>query len=228
MSEPEIVQDAAPRLAMSQLRRIRRVVDAAVALAEQGGFEGVRLRDVAEASGVALGTLYKYFHSKEDILLRAVNEEAEGLERVLRERPPEGDTAVERVTGAFARATRGITRRPGFGRAVLRAIAAAGPDTAIQQAGFHMRMTRVVVAMLRGEAPDLATPLSEPVGSEREREIAMVLEHVWFASLLGWASGLHPTSTVTERIRATVTLLLEPAPTVPGGTGALQGRERPA
>ncbi len=50
---------ASPRLASSQLRRVRAVVDAAVALAERGGFDAVRLRDVAEASGVALGTLYK-------------------------------------------------------------------------------------------------------------------------------------------------------------------------
>ena len=64
---------APPRLVSSQLRRIRRIVDAAVALAEQGGFDAVRLRDVAEASGVALGTLYKYFRSKEEILLFAVN-----------------------------------------------------------------------------------------------------------------------------------------------------------
>jgi len=66
------------RLATSQLRRVRRIVDAAVALAEEGGFDGVRLRDVAEASGVALGPLYKYFRSKEDLLLCAVNEETVG------------------------------------------------------------------------------------------------------------------------------------------------------
>ena len=57
----------APKLVASQLRRMRRIVDAAVELAEQGGFEAVRLRDVAERSDVALGTLYKYFRSKEDI-----------------------------------------------------------------------------------------------------------------------------------------------------------------
>ena len=49
-----------------------------MALAEEGGFDGVRLRDVAEASGVALGPLYKYFRSKEDLLLCAVNEETVG------------------------------------------------------------------------------------------------------------------------------------------------------
>ncbi|MCP4004081.1 MAG: hypothetical protein GY725_07795, partial [bacterium] len=41
--EPQIA-----RLVASQLKRMRRIVDAAVDLAEQGGFEAVRLRDVAE------------------------------------------------------------------------------------------------------------------------------------------------------------------------------------
>src|SRR5512147_3180818 len=80
---------AAPvaRLAANQLRRMRRIVDTAVDLAEQGGFEAVRLRDVAERSDVALGTLYKYFRSKEDILLFALNEEIERLEHATATRP---------------------------------------------------------------------------------------------------------------------------------------------
>jgi hypothetical protein len=79
----------------------------------------------------------------------------------------------------------------------------------VQQAGFHLRLSRMVVAALRGEAALLRLPLAEPVGSERERRVALVLEHVWFACLLGWVSGLHPLKTVTERMRDAVSLLLE-------------------
>jgi AcrR family transcriptional regulator len=201
--------EAPPRLAMSQLRRIRRIVEAAIDLAEKGGFDGVRLRDVAEASGVALGTLYKYFRSKEDILLMAVNEEAAGLERVLAERPPVAGTASDRLVELFARATRGLTRRPDFARAVLHAVAAAGADTAIQQAAFHLRLSRIIIAVLRGEGVDPELPLPQTIGSDREQRIALVLEHVWFASLLGWASGLHSVSHVTETMRSAVELLLE-------------------
>jgi len=199
-----------PRLVASQLRRIRRIVEAAVALAEQGGFDAVRLRDVAEASGVALGTLYKYFRSKEEILLFAVNEDMERLEAVLHERPPRGETPTERLSELFARATRGFVRRPDYAHAVLRSTAAGHASTAVQQAGFHLRLSRIIVAALRGEAPPLAKPLAERLGSEREQRIALVLEHVWFACLLGWVSGLHPVRTVTERMRDTVSLLLEP------------------
>ncbi len=206
---PEREGEPSPRLALSQLKRIRRIVDAAIALAEAGGFDGVRLRDVADASGVALGTLYKYFRSKEDVLLFAVNEDNEELLRVVSERPPQSALATERLVELFARATRGLTRRPNFARAVLRAIAASEADSAVQQAAFHLRMSRMIVAALRGEPPDVATPLSVPVGSEREQRIARVLEHVWFSTLIGWASGLHPISTVTERMQETVELLLE-------------------
>ncbi len=50
-----------------------RILDVAVALAEEGGFENVRQRDVASRAGVALGTLYKSFRSKEDILSAALD-----------------------------------------------------------------------------------------------------------------------------------------------------------
>ena len=53
---------------MSEGRR-ERIIDATVELADEGGFEAVRLRDVASASGVALGTVYRNFTSKEDLLV---------------------------------------------------------------------------------------------------------------------------------------------------------------
>ena len=206
-SEPPDGEGVA-RLAASQLRRVRRIVDAAVALAEEGGFDGVRLRDVAEASGVALGTLYKYFRSKEDILLFAVNEEAERLEMVIAGRPPSGGSAEERTTEFFARATRGFTRRPNFARAVLRAIASGDHKTAVKVAGFHLRIARMIVAAIRGERPGVSRAIAEPEGTEREQEIVKILEHVWFSALVGWAGGLHSAKTVTDQMRTTAAYLL--------------------
>ena len=196
------------RLAASQLRRVRRIVDAAVALAEEGGFDGVRLRDVAEASGVALGTLYKYFRSKEDILLFAVNEEAERLETVIAARPPSGGSAQERSTEFFARATRGFTRRPNFARAVLRAIASGDHKTAAKVAGFHLRMGRMIVAAIRDERPEISRAVTEPEGTDQEQAMVKILEHVWFSALVGWAGGLHPARTVTDQMRTTAAYLL--------------------
>jgi len=208
------------RLAASQLRRMRAVVDAAVALAEKGGFEGVRLRDVAEASGVALGTLYKYFRSKEDILLFAVHEEASKLEAVMVARPALGDTPTERLAHFFARATRGFTRRPNLARAVIRAIAVGETDLAMKVAAFHLRITRLIVAALRGEPSVAAGPNGELLGDPREQLVAATLNRVWFASLVGWAGGLHSGREINERMQETAELLLGERPVF--GTG---GRE---
>ncbi len=201
-------EDGVPkaRLAASQLRRYRRIVDAVIELAEKGGFEGVRLRDVAEVSEVALGTLYKYFHSKEDILLFALTEELEKLETAMATHPVEGRSPLARVTRFFERATRGMTYRPQFARAMLRAMASGDVQVASKVAGFHSRMTRLIVAALRGKPVDLSRDISA-ASTERERQVAFMLQNVWFASLVGWAGGLHPTRDIASRVRTAAALM---------------------
>jgi len=174
-------------------------VDAASRLAEEGGFEAVRLRDVAEASGVALGTLYRYFRSKEDILVFVLAEELDELERALARRPVRGDTPRERVGKVFGITTRALTRRPDFARALLRAVASGEPATTVKVAAFHLRVGRLVLDALRGGAPE----------TDRLRRVALILQQVWFASLVGWAGGLHAPATVTAQVDAAAELLLE-------------------
>lgn len=198
-------------LAASQLKRLRRIVDAAVSLADEGGFEAVRLRDVAEASDVALGTLYKYFRNKEDILLFALSEQVSQLEAALVRAPVAGASPLERVVAFFSRSTVGMTHRPQFARAVLRSMASGDPEIAVKIAGFHLRMTRLIVAAMRGETPALDDPMTAEVGTERERQVAFILMNVWYASLAGWAGGLHPPKVVEDHIRTAATLMSVPS-----------------
>jgi len=204
---------AAPvaRLAANQLRRMRRIVDAAVDLAEKGGFEAVRLRDVAEKSDVALGTLYKYFRSKEDILLFALNEEVERLENALASRPETSGNERQRAVEFFRRSTRALSRRPQLARAMVRAMAAGDADTVMKLASLQLRIARLVTWTLRGEAPDLGAPLDAPPGSPTEQAVAQVLMNVWFSSLVGWAAGLHAERVVTEHVRTAVDLVVAAA-----------------
>jgi AcrR family transcriptional regulator len=197
----------AGRLGPNQRRRLRRILDAAVSLAERGGFEAVRLRDVAQESQVALGTLYKYFHSKEDILLLALTEEVERLEAQMVAEPLTGGTPLKRLTDFFQRATQGLTRKPHLARAVLRAIASGDQKAAAKVATFHERMTRMIHAARQGTAPDLQVMGRAALGDAREQQVASILQHVWFASLVGWAGGLHPVRTVSEQVRAAAALM---------------------
>lgn len=190
---------APTRLATSQVKRLRRIVDAAYKLAEEGGFEAVRLRDVAEASGVALGTLYRYFRSKEDILVFVLAEQVDSLEQALTSRPPAGATPRERVGAVFAMITRALTRRPQLSRALLRAVSAGEPETKEQVAAFHLRSSRLVLDALRGDGP--ARPEYDAA--------AAILQQVWFASLVGWTGGLHDAKTVVRQVDDAAALLLE-------------------
>ena len=125
--------------------RARRIVETAVELAEKGGFEAVRLRDVASHAEVALGTLYRRFRSKEDVLIAAFELEAEELERRVAQRPPRGEDPIERVSTFFGQATRGLRLRPNLARALLKAAVGGDAELAKRTAAFHGRVHAMVV-----------------------------------------------------------------------------------
>ncbi len=52
--------------------RERAIVEAAVALAAEGGLQAVQITAVAERAGIAAGTVYRYFPSKYDLVAEVV------------------------------------------------------------------------------------------------------------------------------------------------------------
>lgn len=191
--------------------RTQRIVAAAIKLADQGGFQAVRLRDVAAEADVALGTLYARFRSKEDILMAALEDEAVQLEHILTTYPPEGSSIVERVSNFFAIATRGLFVRPNFARAVLRSVASGEPNVATKVLQFHQRMTELIVCAYRGEPigfPDSAPP------TEVEQKLCFMMQQIWFAILVGWMGGLHDEESVIEQIQEAAAIVLGERPWV--------------
>jgi AcrR family transcriptional regulator len=196
--------------------RARRIVDTAIDLAEKGGFEAVRLRDVAAEADVALGTLYRYFRSKEDMLIAALNSEVESLEARIQARPMSGDTPLARVDAFFRAATKGLMRRPRLARAILRAAASGDHELAEKVAAFHSRMSAMILAAMHGEpvatqpvpstnGDHAHTPLR--VAGDDEIAVAGLLQHIWFSCLIGWAGGLMNQNEVIERMGSATALL---------------------
>ena len=182
--------------------RSERILDTAMDLAEQGGFEAVRLRDVASGAGVALGTVYKRFRSKEDILVAALEREAEVLQKALEMNPITGDTAFVRVTAFFELVTRGLLLRPNLARAALRAVSSGEPEIAEKVVRFNGAFIGNVTAALRGVGDD-GSP-----GTEEELLIASLLQKLWFASMVGWMGGLFGEEQVMVELRAAARLML--------------------
>lgn len=184
--------------------RSERILDIAIALAEADGYAAVRLREIAERAGVALGTVYRRFASKEDILVAALAREAARLEvdaNALYALP--GDRA-DRVVAFFEIATRLLVSRPHLARATLRAVSSGEPAVADKVLRFHGRMTALLVRVLRGRVD---------IGERRppspdEETLATLLQQIWFASLVGWSGGLHDTAGVLDRMRDAARLLL--------------------
>lgn len=185
-----------------------RIIDVAIRLAEEGGFENVRQRDVAKQSGVALGTLYKSFRSKEDILAAALHRETDMLENKLERKPAKGETAAERLGTLFQMLTRTILRKPNYARAVLRAMT-SGEEVAQKVVAHQVKVTRMVIAAIRGTTPTAAFDKTAP--SEAELTVAMLLQNLWFAALVGWSAKLHGQARVVEQMRIAAELLLRGA-----------------
>lgn len=193
--------------------RARRIVDTAIDLAEKGGFEAVRLRDVAAEADVALGTLYRYFRSKEDMLIAALNSEVEALETRMQARPILGSTPLERVDGFFRAATKGLMRRPRLARAILRAAASGDHELAEKVAAFHSRMSAMILTAMHASpasdnrptkpAKTTASGTEVPIVTDAASEevaVAALLQHIWFSCLIGWAGGLMGQHEVIERM----------------------------
>lgn len=190
--------------------RTRRILDAAVQLAEAGGFAAVRLRDVAQTSGVALGTVYKRFRSKEDLLMGVLSHELHDLRTQLADSPVCGPTPLVRVIGFFAFLTEFLCRRPNLARAVVRS--AASGETALSErlASFNAALFALSFSALQGgvgRAPSAGEAVMLPA-----------LIQVWFSALCGWAGNVHDRAGVVEQVAAAARLMTHGVDRMPANT----------
>ena len=185
-----------------------KIIDVAIKLAEDGGFDNVRQRDVAEQAGVALGTLYKTFRSKEDILAAALERETARLEVRLEKRPVKGDNQTERVCAFFRLMTKGMVRKPNWARAVIRAMASGNPEIAGNVAAYYDRMTGLVIAAMRGVGTlSYGDAMADPP-TEDESSLALMLQQYWFSCLVGWSAGLFGHAEINDQVDKTAKLLM--------------------
>jgi AcrR family transcriptional regulator len=206
------------RQGSAEVRRDR-IIDVAIRLAEEGGFDNVRQRDVARLAGVALGTLYKSFRSKEDILAAALQRETAELERRMERRPIRGPTPAARVEALFQTLTRTLLRKPNYARAVLKAVT-AGEEVAAKVVAHQIHVTRMVIAALRGTKP---SEPPEPPPTHGEIDAAILLQNLWFAALVGWSARLHGQEGVFRQMELAAKLLVAGLEVLDG-----KGRQRGA
>lgn len=182
-----------------QVARREQVLRAALTLAAGGGYDAVQMRDVASEARVALGTLYRYFSSKDQLLVAALGQWAHELQQRLGTRPPRGEAPADRVTDVLRRATRALEKEPRLTAALVTALSNLRADD--PKALAYAREVYGTLAELITDAMD---------GEEvPERDAAIqVLGQVWFATLVWWVRGWEAEGTMGDALETAVRLLL--------------------
>ena len=189
---------SAPTLTKSQAARRERVVRAALELGADGGYDAVQMRDVATRAEVALGTIYRYFPSKDSLLLAVMVHWLGDLEQRVSRRPPAGATTVERIMDVLGRALASMDRDPRLTAAVIGAMTAGDPASvpAIDE------VTRAMARIMQSAFPIEVDP-------DLEAATAKVLGHVWWSATISWANGMGDIDWVAGELRIAAELLAD-------------------
>jgi AcrR family transcriptional regulator len=101
-------------LTSRQYARRERIINAALRLVLEQEYELVQMRDVAEAAEVALGTIYRYFGSKEHLFAAVFLAWQTSMSHAMVIHPPERTDNVGRLTEIAFRAIRAFEHHPTF------------------------------------------------------------------------------------------------------------------
>jgi TetR/AcrR family transcriptional regulator, cholesterol catabolism regulator len=144
-----------------QFARRRRIVTAALEALERQEYEQIQIRDVALAAEVALGTLYRYFSSKEH-LYAAVLQEWAAFERPRRARAA-NLTSQQRARQRIHSIIRAFERQPQFYKVHVLLQTSADPNAKVLLAEFaasaQASLAREFHALGQEEADDAAIML---------------------------------------------------------------------
>jgi AcrR family transcriptional regulator len=174
------------------------VIRAALDLGAEGGYDAVQMRDVATRADVALGTIYRYFPSKDALLLGVMVHWLGDLEQRVTRRPPAGTTTVDRIMDVLARALRSMDRQPMLTTAVIGAMT-SGEPASVDAIG---EVTSTMARIMRSAFPDDVDPAVEA-------SAAKVLGHVWWSATISWANGMGDIGWVAAELREAAELIAD-------------------
>ncbi len=191
------------RTSEAQAARTDRLIRAAIELAGQGGYEAVQMREVARMAGVALATLYRYYPSKNELLLAAVRSEMGKLDDDVRTRPPQATTPQRRAGEVFARALQAMRNDPGFAHAALSVRQSPAPfgghEAAQPPVDTDYTLVEIAARAAWGRDHQL---------TESQRLALQMVESLWIGGTIDWLNGRLSADAAVQRIRLAAEKLL--------------------
>ncbi len=195
---PRPVEAMSPR----QLERRESLIAAALALVNEIGVERLQMKQVCERSGVALGTAYRYFSSKDHLLAAAIAEWHRLLlaDLVAELRGPRaGLGATDRVVRFVRGGMRAYQRQPELAR--LRVAVAASTDPFASEA---------LQGMARADSAALQAVMADEVPAAASDLVRHIVGHAWQGELTAWVTGRTTLGDARRRLEDVVRLVLTP------------------
>ena len=140
-----------------QLIRRAKIIEAVIDLIADVGAEAVQMRDVAQRSGVALATVYRYFSSKDHLLAAALEDWQKRLTRRIlasRDRTDRDPDPLRGVLDYLQRAQRAFHRNPAMTALMFQTATSADPEAKATIDQMNRTNTEMFNRLLEGVAPE--------------------------------------------------------------------------
>jgi len=197
------IQEAARRPSAAQRVRRDSILKVAIGFLDTREYEQIHMREIAEAAGVALGTLYRYFPSKEQLFASAFFAWGEPFSAQGRSRPA---TDEARLQAAVRRSLRAYERNPRFYRLITSLQLSVDRAASELMSRFGDRYRVVLAAVM------------EDMHEEDARRVALMVVGTLDILLRKWSSGELTMPQVYREIEEVVALVFARPRAKPAGS----------
>jgi TetR/AcrR family transcriptional regulator, cholesterol catabolism regulator len=187
--------EGSPARTPSQRARRDEIIRVAMQLLEQRDYDRIQIREVAEAAGVALGTLYRYFPSKEQLYAHVLVSWSESFDTRVRAEASRTATDADRLRAVLRRAVRANVRYPNYVRLV---------------AVLEVAQDPVVTRLFSEYGTQFSAALGATLQDVDEKDAAAITMMATLALgglLSGWSRGIMPIERVYEHLDDVVNLI---------------------
>ena len=161
IESPPLPQDLTP----SQQARRSRIIAAGLALLRDSEYEKIQMRDVAVEAGVAIGTVYHYFQSKEHLFAEVLAEWAVSLRGHVERAPLKGTTPTARLQEVLRRSVRAFQSWPQLVRVLMTLEASTDPFASEIFSGMNGSIQTIWAEPLAGLPDDVVDIVIKVVGA---------------------------------------------------------------
>ncbi len=197
---PPVAPPRPESLIPTQRARRERIVDTAFEFLVHHEYDDIQVRDIAERAEVALGTVYRYFTSKEHLFAAVLVRWGAAL-RTRVHRAPLGSTDTDgQLRELYLRAIAAFERRPQFFRTLVVIENTTDPNARELWAEFSKVSTDTFMEPLSDFDPEVATAITNS------------LFPVLHAVLRAWVNGDLEMTVARRRMTDAIDLIFSPPP----------------